>query len=527
MKRISLLVLATMFAVPASFAGGLLTNTNQSVHFLRNPARNASMEIDAAYTNPAGLTFLSDGFHFSLTNQSAFQTRTINSTFTGFAFAEGNNGSAAKQFKGEASVPIIPSFQLAYKRDKVVFSTSFGITGGGGKAIFNEGLASFESSISMLPIMLSQKGIETSAYSVDSYMEGRQYIFGWQLNGSYQLSEHFSVGVGLRLNVVNNKYVGHLRNISINPTHPALNPTGSMMKATDFFNGAYTAATSTANTMAGIESQGYGAATLGQLVNAGMMTQAQVDQLAQGLGVTSATAGAMDVSSVKQGYVTVAATNKAYEESVGDKNLDCTQTGWGVTPILSLNYHTGGLNLAARYEFVTSLNVQNKTKVDDTGLYTDGVNTPHDIPALLSLGAEYAITKHWKIAAGYHHYFDSDAEMANDKQQYIDGGINEFLFGTEYQLTEQLLLSFGGQITRSGVTDDYQTDMSFSLNSYSLGFGGAYNISPALRLNLAYFFTDYDDWTKTSTNYNGTGLPGTDVFARTNKVFGIGIDYKF
>lgn len=89
------------------------------------------------------------------------------------------------------------------------------------------------------------------------------------------------------------------------------------------------------------------------------------------------------------------------------------------------------------------------------------------------------------------------------------------------------MLSFGGQITRSGVTDDYQTDMSFSLNSYSLGFGGAYNISPALRLNLAYFFTDYDDWTKTSTNYNGTGLPGTDVFARTNKVFGIGIDYKF
>lgn len=111
MKRISLLVLATMFAVPASFAGGLLTNTNQSVHFLRNPARNASMEIDAAYTNPAGLTFLSDGFHFSLTNQSAFQTRTINSTFAGFAYAQGNNGSATKQFKGEASVPIIPSFQ--------------------------------------------------------------------------------------------------------------------------------------------------------------------------------------------------------------------------------------------------------------------------------------------------------------------------------------------------------------------------------------------------------------------------------
>lgn len=527
MKRISLLVLATLFAVPAAFAGGLLTNTNQSVHFLRNPARNASTEIDAVYTNPAGLTFLSDGFHFSLTNQSAFQTRTITSTFPGFTFAEGNNGSATKRFKGEASAPIIPSFQLAYKRDKMVFSTAFAVTGGGGKATFNEGLASFESSIAMLPMMLMQNNVPTSSYSVDAYMEGRQYIFGWQLNGSYKISDHFSAGVGIRLNIVNNKYVGHLRNIMVNPTHPMINPTGSMMKATDFFAGAALAATTTANTMAGIESQGYGAATLGQLVDAGMMSQVQVDQLAQGLNVSSEMASGMNVSTVKESYVAVAAANGANEEAVSDMYLDCTQTGWGVTPILSVNYHVGGLNLAARYEFVTSLNVQNKTKVDDTGLYADGVNTPHDIPALFSFGAEYAITENWKISGGYHHYFDSDADMANDKQQFIDGGINEVLFGTEYQLTEQLLLSIGGQITRSGVQDAYQTDMSFSLNSYSLGFGGAYNITPDLRLNLAYFFTDYDDWTKESTNYNGTGLAGTDVFARTNKVFGIGIDYKF
>lgn len=527
MKRISLLVLAIASAMPFSYAGGLLTNTNQSVHFLRNPARNASTEIDAVYTNPAGLTFLSDGLHFSLTNQSAFQTRTITSTFAGFAYAAGNNGSATKEFKGEASAPIIPSFQLAYKRDNLVFSTAFAVTGGGGKATFNEGLPSFESGVAMLPLMLGQKGIPTSWYSVDAYMEGRQYIFGWQLNGSYKISDHFSAGVGLRLNIVNNKYIGHLHNIMINPTHALLNPTGAMIKATDFFNGASTAATTTANTMAGIESQGFGAATLGQLATAGKLTQAQIDQLAQGMGVTSATAANLSVTTVKTAYNNIAAAYTGNAEAVADKNLDCTQTGWGVTPIISVNYHVGSLNLAARYEFVTSLNVQNKTKVDDTGLFTDGVNTPHDIPALLSLGAEYGITKNWKISAGYHHYFDSDADMANNKQQYINGGIDEVLFGTEYRLTEQFLLSMGGQITRSGVTDDYQSDMSFSLNSYSLGFGGAYNITPALRLNLAYFFTDYNDWTKNSTNYNGTGLSGTDVFARTNKVFGIGIDYKF
>lgn len=300
-----------------------------------------------------------------------------------------------------------------------------------------------------------------------------------------------------------------------------------MMLANTFFTNAATAATNTATAMAGIESQGFGAATLNQLVAANKLTSTQLQQIAAGLGLSAATAGGLTVTAVKTGYNTAAATNTATAAAVADKNLESKQSGWGVTPILSINYKLSNLNLAARYEFRSSLNVQNNTKVDDTGLYADGVNTPHDIPAQLSLGADYAITKSLNVSAGYHHFFDSDADMANGKQQYINGGVNEYLLGAEYKISDKFLLSAGGQITRTGVTDDYQTDMSFSLNSYSVGFGGAYNITPSLRLNLAYFFTNYTDWTKESANYNGTGIKGTDVFARTNKVFGVGIDYKF
>lgn len=42
-----------------------------------------------------------------------------------------------------------------------------------------------------------------------------------------------------------------------------------------------------------------------------------------------------------------------------------------------------------------------------------------------------------------------------------------------------------------------------------------------------YMWTTYEDYTKTSQNYNGTGLSGTNVYSRTNKVFGLSIDYKF
>lgn len=513
-KKIAVAVLAILTGATA-FAGGLLTNTNQSVHFLRNPARNASTEIDAVYTNPAGLTFLSDGFHLSLTNQSAFQTRTITSTFEGFKYALGNNGSTTKIFKGEASAPVIPSFQLAYKRDKWVFSTSFAITGGGGKATFNHGLPSFESQIAKTPISLNASGVPTTGYSVQSYMEGQQFIFGWQINSSYKINDHLSAALGVRLNIVNSKYEGYLRNMQFVVG-------GNTLTINQLYASLAASASTTATNLGALPAT----ATIGQLVTGGYLTADKATSLSRGLGmdVTSLT-----VAQVQTGYTTKAAQYTAASNMDQNKELDCTQTGWGVTPIIGLNYHIGDLNLAARYEFITSMNIQNDTKVNTTGVasYDDGVNTPNDIPALLSLGAEYKFFNKLKLSAGYHHFFDSDAKMANDKQQYINGGINEYLFGAEYNITDRLLVSAGGQVTRTGVTDAYQSDMSFSLNSYSIGFGGAFNITEKLRLNMAYFFTNYSDWTKASANYNNTGLAGTDVFARTNKVFGVGVDYRF
>ena len=456
MKKNLLLLSAMLFLICPAFAGGLLTNTNQSVHFLRNPALDASTGIEAVYANPAGLIFLDDGFHLSLTNQSAFQTRTIHSTFA--PFAAYNSGNATKTFSAETNAPLIPSVLFAYKKDAFVFSGLFAIVGGGGKATFEKGLASFESGVSMLPPMLSANGLPTTAYSLNSAFEGSQYIFGLQLNGSYKLNEALSAAVGLRLNLVSNGYVGHITDIRINPRHPLLNPTAAMVSAPAFFT------------------------------SAGMTT---------------------------------------YAAATADKQLDCTQSGLGFSPNVSINYHLNGLNLAAKYEFKSVIDVKNKTTVDNTGMYPDGATTANDIPAFLSVGAKYDLMDKWSVSGGYHHFFDSDARMANNKQQYIDGGINEYLLGTEYEINKLFLLSAGGQLTRTGVTDAYQSDMSYSLNSYSVGFGGAINISSDLRLNVAYFFTDYTPWTKNSTAYNGQPLAGKDVYDRTNKVFGIGLDYNF
>ncbi len=453
-KNLLISIVMLIVSIP-TFAGGLLTNTNQHVLFLRNLARDASTELDAVYSNPAGTAFMTQGFHFSFNNQSAFQTRTINTTFAPFARFGGN---ATKEYEGEASAPIIPSLFAVYKRDKWAFSASFAITGGGGKATFNNGLGSFEAPISMIPVLLNDKGYTTTQYSVDAYMQGKQMIFGLQLGGAYQINDYLSAFGGIRMNYVSNGYVGHIRNIMINPNIQGTPFNGSMISAETFFRAV------------------------------GMTTEA---------------------------------------DAVKDKNLDCDQTGWGVTPILGLDFKMGKWNVGVKYEFNTHLNVENDTKVDDTGMFKNGVNTPHDIPSLLTIGASYQILPMLRASVGYHHFFDSNAKMANGKEAYA-GDTNEYLAGMEWDVTKILQVSAGMQRTKYGVKDGYQSDMSFSVSSYSYGFGAGVKVSPKVKLNVAYFWTNYGSYNKTVAYPAGDQtIPYTDVYTRTNKVFGIGFDYNF
>ena len=64
MKKLLLISAATLIVSNSTFAGGILTNTNQHAAFLRMLSRGATTEIDGALSNPAGLAFLpKDGFH--------------------------------------------------------------------------------------------------------------------------------------------------------------------------------------------------------------------------------------------------------------------------------------------------------------------------------------------------------------------------------------------------------------------------------------------------------------------------------
>ena len=443
MRKFSLISLMLLIVSTSTFAGGLLTNTNQHAAFLRMLSRGATTEIDAALSNPAGLAFLpNDGFHMSLSIQSAFQTRNIDASCEGLGLN--------KYYEGKASAPVIPSLFAAYKMGDWTISGFFGITGGGGKASFDDGRPMFDA---MVIGGLGAQKIPSNAYSLKSYMDGKQYIYSVQLGLTYKITEWLSAFAGGRMN---------------------------------YFTGGYQ--------------------------------------------------GALNASAAINLPLPTGGTIPAGTELIGI-DLDCSQTGWGFTPVIGLDAKWGKLNIGAKYEFMTNLNIENSTKANSLRMigaaeseladYKHGVNTPNDIPSMLSIAASYEFLPVLRASVEYHFFDDKSAGMAGGKQEYLTKGTNEYLAGIEWDVTKHLTLSCGGQITDYGLSDNYQSDTSFSCDSYTLGFGAKLNLTERAVLNVGYMWTTYEDYTKKSQNYNNTGLSGTNIYSRTNKVFGASINYRF
>lgn len=482
-------------------AGGLLTNTNQNIAWNRNMARDGAIGIDGVYSNPAGVAFMAQGLHLSFNFQNVYQTRTIESGITvpslqGTPFYQpfklnGGNEKGEKTFKGVASVPIVPSFQAALNYKKWGFQASFALTGGGGACTFNDGLGSFERQVAMIPALLYSQGITstTPSYGVSSYVNGKQYVFGVQLGTTYKINEHMAVYGGFRFNYIWNQYEGNIINLSANIA-------GNKENLYSYFGDKATA---------------YNIQSAAATMMANAATDAQIKA---------------QYTAIAAQYSAGAAKMEETKRLFADKYLDCTQRGWGITPIIGFDYKNGKWNFGTRLEFTTHLNIENHTKHDDTGLFLNGVNTPNDLPGIFTVGGQYSILPSLRVMASYHYFFDKDAKMAGDKQKYLTGNTKEYLAGAEWDVTKNIMVSAGAQSTRYGLGDgSYLNDMSFVTSSYSVGFGAKIRVTKKASLNVAYFWTNYDKFNKSYTSsINGVSINCTDNFTRTNKVLGVGLD---
>ena len=474
MKKNIFLTAMALLVSSATFAGGLLTNTNQNVAFLRNPARDAVIAIDGVYSNPAGVAFLPKGFHLSLNWQAAWQKREMISSAPFYGFNQNNkgiteNGLTYNKYVGTASAPVIPSFQAAYViNDKWSVSAQFAVGGGGGKCEFDNGLPMFEQLVGG-QMASTIAGSVPYSYSLNQNLTGEQYFYGIQVGATYKIGKHVSVFAGARGIIAKSGYEGAISNITVNGN-------GASVYATQM-NQAIAAA------------QQFAAA--GDLANA---------QYYQTLATKAGTAAAI----------------------MSDYNLDCQQSGLGITPILGVDVNLGKLNLAAKYEFRTKIELENESSnsanVDALmPAYADGAKVRSDIPALLTLGAQYSVMDNFRLMGGFHYYFDKDAKGSATN---VAHNTWEVTIGTEYDVNKWLTLSCGGQRTKYNFGSDMQ-DTNFNISSYGLCLGAKAQLCKVLAMNIGYMHSFYGD----KTINRGNNI--IDRYTRKNDVVGISLDFKF
>ena len=179
-----------------------MTNTNYHIAFDRMFARGATTEIDAAYSNPAGLAWGHEGFQLSLNFQKPWQKRDIKL---------GNT-----TYEGVASAPIVPALFAAYKKDRIALSAMIGIVGSGGFVKYDQGVPQYNVMVqslmsSIIPQLNQLPGINIpSNYALNSEMKGKQYIYGGQLNFTYKILDCLSAAFGIRANYYDGYYRGHV-----------------------------------------------------------------------------------------------------------------------------------------------------------------------------------------------------------------------------------------------------------------------------------------------------------------------------
>jgi len=546
MKKNVVLISVALLLMNTAFAGGILTNTNQSAQFARMLSRNASIDLDAVYFNPAGLTQLENGFYFGLHNQSITQTKTVTSEFPYLH----KNGSNLMEYIGDVKAPVFPTAFAVYKLDNWAFSAGFGPNGGGGSAKYDKGLPSFEKQIaSGVPSLagLSALGYPVTDYGVDISFEGTSVFWGIQVGATYKINKILSVYGGVRYLPSKNTYNGSITNIQYGPK-------GALVNAQTYLTGAAAVATAKAQATGGaaasmqpLISAGAGGFTLAQVQGAGYITAEQKAQLEGGLislGIPAAQVSAMTVSQDQSAYSTASTTlaGKASalttsSAGMGDKRVDVEQTGTGFTPIIGADIHLEKLNVGLKFEYLTTLVMTNKTKVDGTGLFPDKGKSGSDLPSIISGGADYQLLDKLKISGSFDIYLDKAVgwgENIYGQHRSIDKNYVELAFGAEYKLTDKFAISAGYLNSNTGVSEAYQSDFSYSNDSYTAGLGFQWNINKKLVLDAGMMLTTYKDATKTfdasfdplATSMGSAYKPYNETYGKDTFTFAFGIGYK-
>lgn len=520
------------------WAGGINTNTNMSTAFGRNLSREGAISIDGVYFNPAGATFLSPGLHLSINWQLITQHRYIDNNYELFA----NNTekpTTNRNFKGHSLAPFFPTVQAAYNWHRFSFQANAGVGGGGGKCTFDDGLGSFEKIVS--ETALAASGL---AQTVDGSLVSTL------------------VGAGV-------------------PEAMASN----MVSANGFSSDQYFGKQGKYSAQSYMRGRQY---YYGVSLGVGYKLTDDLSVFAGARGVYASCNYYGYVRNIKVGNMPLYQVLDPTKTNSADIELSCDQSGFGVTPILGIDYRLGKWNFSAKYEFKTRMRLKNssvnqfpsignlsdnlakalnatlqnnnmtakqalaitegtlkskevtgtmtalKARFDEgingaTGEYQDGKSIPADLPGIVAVGVGYTPNDALRLTAGFHYYFDKQAHAYNNRNKLLKRGTMEYSAGVEYDPIKLITVSAGYQRTNYGLSDEYMDDKSFVVSSNSIGTGFMLHLSKKTRVNVSYFHTFYEtkNTEKTVQLTEKQQAHYVANYSRSNNVFGASLELDF
>jgi long-subunit fatty acid transport protein len=511
------------------FAGGILTNTNQSTLFARMLSRGASTQLDAVYYNPAGLMKLDNGLYFAAYNQSLFQTRNFS---TGAMI---NN----QEFEGKVMSPLFPDAYAVYKMDALAFSLGVGPVGGGGSAVYDNGLPSLEKQVAGMVTQLSglsEVGYDVTGYDVNINFNGSSVMWGLQFGISARITDFLSGYLGLRYIPSNKTYEGSVSNMQFEVNGQMQNANAFLLSAASSVNSTAQLSNQAANNLMSLVSGGAGAYTLAQLQNAGYITTAERAMLEAGLhsaGYTASEIAGLNLSQVysiysstAQNLFDLAGSLEAQAPLTEDFDVETKSNGSGFQPfIVGLNISPSDkLNIGIKYEHKTSITLTNETNGRDLGMdmLKDGKEVSYDMPGHLSVGVNYWITDKFAASATFVNYFDKGIDWGNNvygQERLIDKNSWDLALGLQYNISDKFAISAGGMRSNTGVSEQFQSDIEFSCSAMTGALGFRWSINDNIHIDAGAFGSFYSDAVKSFTGYEET-------YSKQTFGFSVGAGFK-
>ncbi|MCD8237150.1 MAG: hypothetical protein LUD00_11025 [Prevotellaceae bacterium] len=415
-----------------TFAQGYLSDaTTANAVLTRDPARQASTEVDAVVTNPAGIMFMENGLHASVSGVFSLQNITTRSLDTPAVSLHSKD------------TRILPAIQLAYKKDRWAISASFNYAGGNGKRKSKDGSILVDA--------------VTDGISIDKLDEMNTYFM--QQNALLEFMAALSGQQEIGINSKEDKWAFRTKNMNSSLYNWNMQ-LGAALKITKNFSAFVGVKTNHVVSDADIKA---GLVVLrpstGERWSFADYSQKQ-NQLMDKLDVSEEFKDMF-----KEDLRNIAELSEDVQMGMNVYSLD----GWGFAPILGLDYKWENFNFGMKYEFASHVNLKHS-------------DAHFSVPSTLSLGVNWQAAKRLQFAVGSNIIFAANHNVFGSADT---SGAYDLSASCTYDITDKILISGGYTYSHEQQTAPELAPIVLpSCSLHRLSLGAAYSPVKNLEINL-------------------------------------------